>query len=323
MTLVAPLWELFVALDISTESKTASALRCGQMLQHLLVKGQGGEPVLLLETEPRTSPRADIRLKHIHVAFDKRFEVANSDSASKVDGNYCSLTCTPDSSNLHRYFVELMSATATVHDGVLTQAEMDEVVDALLDLFRKLALPPQRSVTGLWGELLLIQLAAKPGAFVDAWHMAPIDGFDFAFENRRIEVKTTERPMREHEFSLRQLRPGRPGDYVASVVLSRSAAGRSALDLARLISDRVDGVQQAKLWMQVLEILGQDAEGSDDQAFDVKAATDSIALVPSCSVPAPRIDPADSALICDVRFRANITSLCQPNLVHTQSILNM
>jgi hypothetical protein len=263
-----------------------------------------------LATHRRTTPRADIRLKHVHVSFEKEFEVQNTATGTSTVAVYSKFTCTPESGHLHRYFVELMAATAAARDGVLAQSEADEVVGALLELFRKLSLPATRSVSGVWGELLLIHLASNPGAFVDAWHSTTTDSLDFSFSEIRVEVKATERTVREHEFSLRQVRSGVTGDYVASVVLSRSSAGRSALELTRLIADRVDARQQAKLWMLVLETLGDDAEGADDQLFDIKSAADSLVFVPSANVPAPSLAADAEPFVSDVRFKANITTLC-------------
>lgn len=315
------LWDEFVLLSSTDDSSAVSAVRCGKENQHLLLKGQFGEPILLLATHPRTSPRADIKLKHVHVSFEKRFEVRLEQAEASV-GTFCKFTCDPGSPHLHKYFVELMAATARAQADTLSQGEVDEAVGVLLELFRKLALPARRSVAGLWGELLIIHLAANTEAFVNAWHSTVLDGFDFAFPDLRIEVKTTERPTREHEFSLRQVRGGESTDCVASVVLSRSSSGQSALSLTRLIADRVGDELQAKLWRLVLETLGDDAEGADEHLFDVKAAADSLVFLPAASIPAPTVDSGIASLITDVRFRANITSLCAGSTMARSSVLS-
>lgn len=91
-----------------------------------------------------------------------------------------------------------------------------------------------------------MHLAVSPEKFVDAWHLRATDGFDFAFPDKRIEVKATERPSREHDFSLKQVRSGRETDFVASITLARSSAGLSALDLGRLIAEiRCSATSQA------------------------------------------------------------------------------
>jgi hypothetical protein len=316
------LWSRFHELNPAADTGVVTAVRCGTGNQHLLVRGERGEPALLLATESRTSPRPDIRLKHVSVQFDRRFEVAHreeGEGATEV-GDFCKFTCDPSAPHLHQYFVELMAATASTHMGLLSPQATDEVVDALLELFRKLSLPADYSVTGLWGELLLMHLAASPGQFVDAWHMKATDGFDFAFGDKRIEVKTTERPSREHEFSLSQVR-GRPADLIASITLARSSAGLSALDLARLIAERLNAAQQGKLWRLVIETLGDDAGNEDQERFDVQDASDGLTFVRAIDVPAPDISAAASPFVSDVRFRSNINALCAVSALDKSAIL--
>lgn len=287
------------------------------------MRGERGEPALLLSTQPRETPRADIRLKHVGVEFDRRFEIAHGDEGRVEFGNFCKFTCDPLSPHLHQYFVELMAASASAHHGILNQSVADEVVDALLELFRRLSLPAERSVTGLWGELLLIHLARCPGDFVDAWHLRTSDGFDFAFADRRIEVKTTERASREHDFSLNQVRSGRSTDLVASVKLSRSASGLSCLELARLIAERLNAVQQGKLWRLVIETLGDDTDADSEQRFDVRSASDLLTLVRAEDVPAPEVAASALPYVTDVRFRSNINILCMTSALATSSILDV
>lgn len=322
MTRVPSLWAQFQDLKPSEETGAVEAIRCGADNQHLLVCGAHSEPVLLLSTEPRVSLRSDIRLKHVGVQFDRKFEIANGDSGACEIGNFCKFFCDPSSPHLHQYFVELMVASANAHSGVLSDGMTDDVVNALLELFRKLSLPTDRSITGLWGELLLIHLAASPGTFIDAWHLRETDGFDFAFSDGRIEVKATERPTREHEFSLAQVRSERPNDVVASVTLSRSSAGLSTLDLARLIAERLTSTQQGKLWSLVLETLGDDAEADVEQRFDVKNASDALTFVRATDIPAPEISASAAPFVTDVRFRSNINALCASSALEKARILS-
>lgn len=314
------LWSRFQKLGPTADAGVATAVRCGTGNQHLLVRGERGEPALLLATESRSFPRLDIRLKNVGVQFDRSFEVSHEDEGATLVGNFCKFTCDPAASHLHQYFVELMAATASTHTGVLSPQVADEVVDALLELFRKLSLPDDNSVTGLWGELLLMHLAASPGQFVDAWHLKATDGFDFAFADKRIEVKTTERPSRDHEFSLNQVR-GRPTDLVASTTLSRSSAGLAVLDLARLIAERLSAAQQGKLWRLVIETLGGDAGVDGEQRFDVKHAADGLTFVRAADVPAPFVAEGAAPFVSDVRFRSNINALCAASALDKSSIL--
>lgn len=300
----------FEALTRSGDSTAISAVHCGGAKQHLLIKGKFGEPILLLATEPRKTPRAPVMLKHVSVAFEVCYEVTDTEKNEVSSGTYCKFTCEPSSESLHRYFVEVLAATASVHGTTLTQSDADNVVDAMLELFRQLENPPNKTIVGLWGELLIIEASAHTAGFIDAWHLAGTDTFDFAFSESRLEVKATERTTREHDFSLAQVRGGRGGDMVASVLISRSAAGVTVLGLTRRIAARVPPAQQKKLWALVLGALGLDAEASNEQAFDLTAALANLRFIPAASVPAPDIGKDNAALVFNVRFRANIDRVC-------------
>lgn len=315
------LWVAFEALTNSGDASAISAVRCGGAKQHLLVKGVYGEPILLLATEPRRTPRAPVRLKHVSVGFELLFEVTDTASGEVTSGTYCKFICEPTSVSLHPYFVEVLAAAAAIHGTTLSQLDADEAVDAMLELFRQLEGPAKTTVVGLWGELLIIHAAKNATEFINAWHIAGTDTYDFAFSDVRLEVKATERSVREHDFALAQVRGGRTGDTVASLLLSHSAAGISVLGLANAIAQRVPPVQQQKLWTLVLAELGQDAEAADEQTFDPEAALDNLRIIPAARVPAPQINGDDKAFISNVRFRANIALVCDTTIDSADAFL--
>lgn len=315
------LWGAFESLTNSGNASAISAVRCGGAKQHLLIKGSFGEPILLLATEPRKTPRAPVRLKHVSVGFELLFEVTDTASGDVTSGTYCKFICEPTSVSLHPYFVEVLAATASIHGTALSQSDADDAVNAMLELFRQLDGPAKTTVVGLWGELLIIHAATNATEFINAWHIAGADTYDFAFSDARLEVKATERSVREHDFALEQVRGGRTGDSVASLLLSRSAAGISVLGLANAIAQRVPPIQQQKLWTLVLDELGQDAEAADEQTFDPEAARNNLRIIPAAQVPAPQIDSDDKAFISNVRFRANIALVCDTKVDSASTFL--
>ncbi len=319
MTSGTSYWTKFQALSPSSEESFGAAFQCGGS-PHLVVKGAGSEPALLLATTKRRSPRSPIRLKHVDISFDRRFQLEGVDSAYPKQVLFCKIGCSPDTPSLFPVFVELIAAIASAHPIEMGQDEVDSLVEALLEMFRRLQAAPAQSIAGLWGELLVIDASPNPSALVDAWHLDPTEPFDFAFSTTRIEVKTTSRPAREHDFSLQQTGGSLAATYIASVVLSRSAAGLSVLDLARRIAERLGEKRQEKLWRLVLESLGPDPESQDGQRFDLESARSSLVFVEAAALPKPSIAPSDLPFIREVRYRADIAEALSTRSVSREQV---
>jgi hypothetical protein len=303
------LWARFEALRTSVDGSTSAAVAAEATQSHLLTKGSGGEPVLLLRCEARRTPRTPIRLKHVGVIFDETFEVRLQPDDPVAVGRYTKLVCSPASPSLHRWFVELASAVTQSVPGEMSTRDVDDLLNSLLELFRQAAAPSAETVLGLWGELLAIDMAADSSAFTRAWHSSPTEAFDFDFSESRLEVKTTLRPSREHSFALNQVGSGRASDYVLSIVAQRASGGESVLGLARRVAARLPDKSRERLWRIVVETLGPEVDGVDDQCFDVASAKHSARMFHARDIPAPIVEPRHQAVVTNVRFSTSLGQL--------------
>jgi len=143
-------------------------------------------------------------------------------------------------------------------------------------------------VQGTWGELLVIAASESPGLLIDAWHDDPDETYDFAFQNSRLEVKTTLKATRHHHFSSAQV-PGTPGKSVLiqSVMTQRVAGGWTAWDLVQSVRARVSTEIGHKLLQKALAVLNLQELALD--AFDARQATRemktfSVGTIPRVSV---------------------------------------
>jgi hypothetical protein len=165
---LASLWRRFEELSVSNETTTSAAVSVDDAQSHLLIKGVSGEPVFLIRCEPRVLPRAPIRLKHVAVTFDVPFEIRIGSASSPAFARYAKFTCSPQSTSLHPWFIELVSAATRRLAPELTAAAVDHLVASMLELFRPAAPPLPNVVTGLWGELLIISMAKFPARYLAA-----------------------------------------------------------------------------------------------------------------------------------------------------------
>jgi len=321
MMALASLWKGFEELTVSNEAVTSAAIPVDDTQTHLLIKGISGEPVFLLRCEPRALPRAPIRLKHVAVAFDVPFEVRIGAASSPAVARYTKFTCSPQSTALHPWFIELVSAATRRVPHELTASAVDELVATMLELFRQATPPLANIVTGLWGELLIISMAMSPARFLAAWHSAPNDVFDFSFPNARLEVKTTQSPTRDHEFALAQVSGGRPDDYVLSIIVQRSSAGASAIDLAKGIATGVDDVTADRLWRGIFATLGAELDGVEDQRFDIDVAQASLKAFRAVDVPAPVVPEGLKDIVTNVSFSVSLGAIA--NTMDLQRLLTM
>lgn len=297
-------WAAFCSLASSTSS-TGKGLPCGADGKHFLVKGAGGEPILFLCSMARQHPRAPIRLRNVIGEFDRKYAYQLNEQA-ELAGVFTTLRCVPEAAHLHPFFVELAVATANAQPAALSEQQVDELVSNLIDLFSPGRGPKQSTVAGLWGELAVLSVADDPNSWVNAWHQETTDTFDFCFTDKRIEVKTTEKALREHEFSGEQITGATANDFVASVQLKRSAAGHTALELASEISLRLEEKSRAKFWALVYATLGEDSISADDFRYDLKLAQGSALLVPSSKLPQLQIPAQHAAFVSHIRYRVNI-----------------
>lgn len=303
------LWARFEALRTSADGATSAAVAAEATQSHLLVKGSGGEPVLLLRCEARRTPRAPIRLKHVGVMFDETFEVRLQADDPAVVGRYTKLVCSPESPSLHRWFVELASAVTQSIPCEISTRQVDDLLTSLLELFRQASPPNAETVLGVWGELLTLDMATDASAFMRAWHTSPTEAFDFDFGESRLEVKTTLRPNREHDFGLNQVGAGRANDYVLSIMAQRATGGAGVLELARRAAARLPEEGRQRLWRIVIETLGPELDGVGDQCFDVASAKQSARLFHARDIPAPVVESRHQAVVTNVRFSTSLAQL--------------
>ena len=193
---------------------------------------------------------------------------------------------------------------------------------ALVSLFQRLARPPRREAQGLFGELVIIDTAHDPSALLDAWHADPLERFDFAFEDLRLEVKTSSNRRRSHEFSLEQRNPlPATTATLASLFVETSGGGLSLETLIFRVEARLARYSRSivKLHSVIADTLGATLLPALAQRFDEQLAFDSIAFYDLATIPAVRgmLPPEVSA----VRFRSDISSLAALNPAEIAGLL--
>ncbi len=126
------------------------------------------------------------------------------------------IECLDTDPEIMRLFLELLGRAFPSGKSSIASIELDAVVNHLKQLFRLTADPSVEVLLGLWGELFVALRSTDPIAMLRAWHSEHNSHIDFATDQERIEVKTTQQTSRRHRFSLSQLDP--PSGVCAVVV---------------------------------------------------------------------------------------------------------
>jgi hypothetical protein len=302
------LLEEFSDLAASSSADTFNAVPLRSARQDFLGKGQQGAPVFLIADEGAPAYRPVVQHRHLSAVFGVlcRLNV----NGVEVVGRFALVRFEGNAPELHELFIRCVQAAIEDLPEAADTSDIEKRVTRLLALFRSLARPAGREITGLWAELYCIAVSGNVPAALERWHSDNNEVFDFSWPQGRLEVKATVGTFRIHEFALDQLRPPCGGaGYVASLMLKPSNSGVGVLELARQVESAIPGQHQlqAKLWAVLVQSLGADFSDALDRRFDAELARGQLMVFRMEDIPS--VPPVADARISSVRFKADLSTV--------------
>ena len=263
-------------------------------------------PAFLIELP--VTMRAPIALQNLRVTFGVQCRLSlTGEERTTVAAIF---DCLSDDKEMQKYFLVTAGHALAALGDQPTPDDIVKTIDALVSLFQRLTRPSKRDAQGLFGELFVINLSANPELLVGSWHSDPMERFDFAVEDIRLEVKTSATRLRRHEFSLEQCLPP-PGTIgiLVSLFVESSGGGLSLGGLTRQIETKIASRPDlvVKLHTEIADTLGRGFLQGLDECFDEHLARASFSLYDLADVPAIR-DPLPIG-VSRVRFVSDLTSL--------------
>lgn len=249
-----------------------------------------GDAVVLFPSSEPSARRPPVELRHLSVLFGARCRVFGD---TEEEAFFTVVRCHGDTA-VQTYFLHMAKGLLSVLGPNAREAQVEQAVQAFVELFRAATKPPAYALRGLWGELLLIARCTDPIAVFRAWHVTGDERFDFGQGHQRVEVKTSGRSSRAHHFSLDQLTAVGVDVCLVSIQVEPSAAGRSLLELVDDISSKLTSVDDAmRLHVTVGAVLGIDWTDYATARFDDSLSSSSIRFykiedVPRIQVPLPK-----------------------------------
>ena len=306
--IASSVFSAFLDLPCAASSTEFKAISLSVKRQDFLAKNNDGAPVFLLHDSSAAKYNPGIGFRHLSAEFHATCRVRTD--VVDIEDQFCLVWCDAEAPELHELFVRCVSAAIEELPENCSTRELESCISKLRDLFSALARPSAREISGLWSELFIISRCGNSSRALSLWHEDQFDRFDFSSATLRIEVKSTVRGLRTHEFALEQLQqPVEGTGFVVSMVLQPLTGGISVLDLAREIEAEVTGYPRLKqkLWENVAKTLGADFSEKLDKRFDQAFAERGLAVYSMNDIPRPETpsDPRITAL----RFVSDLTAV--------------
>ncbi len=135
----------------------------------------------------------------------KNFTLSTKDNQSSTN-EFISLQCTSDDERVIHFFLKVVNELLLVSSNFTNKnpnQRLFDDIDTLKEIFeiRSGGSSSVETIRGLWGELFVIAKCSDTARALKVWHTSPNDKIDFRLGNENLEVKTTTKPSRPHEFS--------------------------------------------------------------------------------------------------------------------------
>lgn len=282
-----------------------------------------GLPLFFIKCEDSASVKSlDYNLEYISVQFNLHCQLLSKERVIS-NGTYTILSLKTDSVSMQEYFMDIIYLVIKKLPSNPSLKQLKIEVEKLISLFSKFSKPPQKTIQGLWAELLIIEQANNPDYLIKAWHVSPSDKFDFNDGIDKIEVKSTSRSKRIHNFSIEQLNPNKnSGLIIASVFAIEAGVGKNIFDIALLIHKKIKNKDLSLQVNQIIaDTIGKDLESAFDIFYDYQLAIDSKAFYESSSI--PKIDINNIPMqVSNIRFDCDLSDITPLKRVKSKSLLH-
>jgi len=171
----------------------------------LYVGSDSGHRVVIFIKSDNEPAVPSIKTDKLQVDFSSDYQLYLNGKQSVVS-KFHSIRCLSNDPDDTRLFIDIIESIISDPNTDFKAHSLSSIFYALVGLFET---APQQDVRkerqGLWGELFFMRQHGGYEKWIPVWHSDPSRLFDFSMDSKRIEVKTSIKPERIHEFSHRQL----------------------------------------------------------------------------------------------------------------------
>lgn len=276
---------------------------------HKLGISESGEPLFFIKCQGTAKDvLLDCNLESFSVQYNRECQLLND--TKKEIGTYTIISLKNDSINLQEYFLEIVYLIIQKLEECPKLLALKVEIDKLIDLFSKFSKPAVKTIQGVWTELFIIEKSTSPDYLIQSWHTSILDKFDFNDGIDKIEVKSTSKVKRIHNFSFEQLNSNDSSNLiVVSVFVIQVGLGKSILNLIESIEQKLrDKSMSLRLREIVGQTLGDDFKKSFDIYYDYQLAMDTIQCYRKEDIPTINSDAIPTS-ISHVKFECDLTNV--------------
>lgn len=301
------IYNLFCTLreTANTSNDSYSVNSLPNLEQHKIGISTEGYPMFFVHCSGSGSG-ININLELISILFNQSCILIQNNNT--YSGNYTIISLKTEDVDMQKYFLDTVFIVIKTLPSAVNISHLKKELEKLIQLFSSFTKPPVKTIQGLWAELLVIEQSHDPEYLIRSWHIDTHDKFDFNDGIDKIEVKSTTRERRIHQFSLGQLNPNNSSKLlIASILITECGVGKSVYDLIDLIALRLTDVSLLLRISEVIaQTIGTDYLRASEIYFDYSKAIDSLSFYDYRAIPSIPIDLIPSS-VSNIKFDCDLT----------------
>jgi hypothetical protein len=303
--------EQFKSLEIPMQGK--NIFNAISLLEYPLAKvgiNNDSFPLILIASKADDTflTQKNIRLKYLEL--NHNLECKITENGNTTYENYSVITFKSVENIIQNYFLGIAENLLKELSKKPTQKEVFETFKGFVEIFRALSTPPNRTIQGLWSELIVIESSKNPAVLVQHWHNKPEEKFDFNADTEKVEVKSSSSMKRDHIFTSTQLNaPKEKKVIIASVFAKQSSKGKNISDLLNSILNSLsDNSLKEKLYSIISMTLGSSLEQGLKIKFDYEIAINSLRFYDSELI--SKIEKINiPSTVSEVKYKSDLTHI--------------
>ncbi len=270
-------------------------------------------PTILIsedEFDSSNSSKSNYKLDKLEIQFNVSCDIKDLESKEQSNQRFTIVKQVNGNSRMHEYFLRIIEGIILELQDNLSASKLNKEIEHLVRLFSSPKTSSEKTVLGLWGELVFILNSSSIKDSIDAWHVYKDNLYDFSFSKNNVEVKTTTRNTRSHEFNNSQLKSYKNLNVVVtSIMTEKSALGRSIMELWEDILERTkEPESRIKLSRIISETISQDIESLNQKKYNYNMAISTIKDYDSRTLPSINVEHIPKP-ISNVHITLNLDSI--------------